>query len=72
MHNEDRLIASRRGESDVGDFWMLKVLRGWWSTDGGRIPILGEIQWFLRFHGPPIPSGQGLCGFDQGWSFVIQ
>ena len=20
---------------------------------------VGEIQWFLRFHGPPTPAGQG-------------
>ena len=30
------------------------------------IPKLGEIQWFLRFHGPPTPVGPGPCGFDRG------
>ena len=32
---------------------------------------IGEIQWFLRFHGPPTLAGPGLCGFDRGWSLVV-
>ena len=27
---------------------------------------------YLVFHGPSIPVGQGLCGFNKGWSVVIQ
>ena len=33
---------------------------------------LGKIQWFLRFHGPPISAGLGPCGFDREWSLVVK
>ena len=26
----------------------------------------------LGFHGPPTPVGQGLCGFNRGWSSVVK
>ena len=38
----------------------------------GKKPILGEIQWFLGFQGPPTPADQGLCGFDKGRSLVVK
>ena len=25
-----------------------------------------------RFHGPPIPADQGLCGFNKGLSLVVK
>ena len=32
---------------------------------------LGEIQFSLRFHGPPTPAGPGPCGFHRQWFLVV-
>ena len=32
---------------------------------------VGEIQWF-GISWPPAPVGQGLCGFNEGWSIDVK
>ena len=57
----------------IGDLWLLKLNK----IDKKLLPLeegfmLGEIQWFFEFHGPPTPACQGPCGFDKGQSLVVK
>ena len=49
----------------------MNIVWSFWVQVSVR-PILGEIQWFLGFHGPPTAAEQELCGFNKRWSLVVK